>query len=198
MPPAVFLKKFIFVLALAACGCICAQPAYSFNIETKSEQCEKGSASLIITDTIVNDSIRVTWSTGQKDVATIAELEGGDYTVEVVTKYHKDTVWVTKDTLLSFKVEKERCPLVLNKYFSPNDDGYNDVFTIGFIERYPNFELSVYNKWGQRVHHQKKTYTPWDGKWAGVDLPDGTYYYVIFYEAGNSKDLVKGDVTILR
>jgi hypothetical protein len=48
------------------------------------------------------------------------------------------------------------------------------------------------------VHSQKGTYTPWDGKWNGINVLDGTYYYVFYYDGGNKHDLVKGDVTILR
>ena len=48
------------------------------------------------------------------------------------------------------------------------------------------------------MHSQKGTYTPWDGKWNGIHVPDGTYYYVFYYDGGHKNKHVKGDVTVLR
>lgn len=175
-----------------------SQPDLNYHVNTIKEQCNKGAASLHIPVPGQADSVLISWSTGERNVIHINSLNGGDYWVQVRTRYKKDTLDVVNDTILYFTVVKEQCPLLAVKYFSPNDDGYNDFFSIGNIDKYPHFELSIYNKWGQRVHHQKKEYVPWDGKWLGADLPDGVYYYVIFLDAFDKNKFVKGDVTILR
>lgn len=64
---------------------------------------------------------------------------------------------------------------------SPNGDGTNDFWYIQDIERYPENEVFVYNRWGNEIFYRKE-YTndePWDGLWKDTHLPAGVYYYVI-------------------
>jgi gliding motility-associated-like protein len=76
--------------------------------------------------------------------------------------------------------------------FSPNGDGYNDFFEIDNIILHPNAELTIFNRWGQEVYKAKG----YRNNWAGEDLPDGTYYYVLDLKNGNP--VLKGYVTLLR
>jgi gliding motility-associated-like protein/uncharacterized repeat protein (TIGR01451 family) len=77
------------------------------------------------------------------------------------------------------------CLTIYNE-FSPNDDGYNDVFRIDCIEFYPNNKLDVYNRYGSPVYKKSGYANEFDGI-ANVDgvvrrgeqLPAGTYYYVL-------------------
>lgn len=59
--------------------------------------------------------------------------------------------------------------------FTPNGDGINDTWEIPGIEDYPNAEVNVFDRWGQRVLHSSGYKEAWDGE----DLPAATYYYVI-------------------
>ncbi|WP_346883945.1 gliding motility-associated C-terminal domain-containing protein, partial [uncultured Algibacter sp.] len=77
------------------------------------------------------------------------------------------------------------CMIVYNE-FSPNDDGDNDTFIIGCIDRYPNNRLEVYNRWGNIVFKKNGYNNDWDGTSNGRSvvgksetLPVGTYYYVL-------------------
>nr|WP_187269288.1 PKD-like domain-containing protein [Algibacter pacificus] len=79
------------------------------------------------------------------------------------------------------------CSLV-DKEFSPNGDGNNDTLIIDCIERYPNNNFEVYNRWGNIVY-KKQGYVNangWDGTSNGRatvndsdKLPVGTYYYIL-------------------
>jgi gliding motility-associated-like protein len=198
MGKALFLRHFFCIFLLSRTLFSAAQPNFEYSIKTGPEECYKGSAVIETPSVAPTDTVRIMWNTGEENTYRISGLVAGTYNVRVITKYKKDTLFFVKDTLLFFEIAKEQCPLTVNNYFSPNDDGYNDLFTVGNIEKYPNFELIIYNKWGQRVHHQRKEFSPWDGKWIGTNLPDGTYYYVIFYDEADKSKLVKGDVTILR
>ena len=78
-----------------------------------------------------------------------------------------------------------QCLTVYNE-FSPNDDGFNDRFTITCIENYPNNELQVFNRYGSLVFQQQGYQNQWDGtsNVAGANassdgLPAGTYYYIL-------------------
>jgi gliding motility-associated-like protein len=171
---------------------------FAFTVHKTNEECRKGAANIEITGTQPGDSISIKWSNDGRDTGRVNYLFAGEHFVRINIKYKRDTVFAIKDTVIHFTIEKERCPVSVDKYFSPNDDDYHDRLSIGNLENYPNFALHIYNKWGQQIHSQKKTYTPWDGKWAGIDLPDGTYYYILFYDSNDQSQLLKGDITILR
>jgi gliding motility-associated-like protein len=192
------LLKIIFTsVFICIAGCFFSQPNYGFTITTTTEICQKAYALLAITGTVQADSVAINWSTGQKNTTQLINLTGGEYSVHIKIK-HKDTIVHVTDTVIHFTVEKELCVVLVAKHFSPNDDGYNDRLQIANVLNYPNFELFIYNRWGQRVHHQKKDYIAWDGKWLGSDLPDGTYFYMFFYDASDRDKFEKGDITILR
>ncbi len=70
-------------------------------------------------------------------------------------------------------------PLKAPNAFTPNGDGYNDVWEINRIELFPNVIVEVYNRWGQRVFSSVGYTSPWNGTNDGNYLPEGTYYWVI-------------------
>ena len=63
--------------------------------------------------------------------------------------------------------------------FSPNGDGVNDYWYIKNIENYPKADISVFNRYGQRVYESIGYAKQWDGTFNGSKLPTGTYYYMI-------------------
>lgn len=186
----------LIILLLSFGMCHAQEP--SFQLKTFPEECEKGSARLTVSGTLPKDSVRIEWSTGQLNLKTVPALEAGSYSVRVYIRRRQDTLVHSWDTTLAFNVEKTLCPVSVSRHFSPNDDGYNDLLNISNAQYYPDFEFQVFNRWGQRVHFQEKTFEPWDGTWNSLRLPDGTYYYIFFFEAGNRSKAVKGDLTILR
>lgn len=80
--------------------------------------------------------------------------------------------------------------------FSPNGDGINDVWDIGFLKDYPSNRIEVFNRYGQLVFSSIGYNRPWDGKKDGKNLPVGTYYFII--EPKNGRPIITGNVTILR
>ena len=62
---------------------------------------------------------------------------------------------------------------------TPNGDGINDTWTIGGIGSYPQADVSIYDRWGQRVYHSVGYKNPFDGTSKGTRLPTATYYWVI-------------------
>ena len=186
------LLKIFFLSIIVVYGDFCrSQSSYQFEITKTVVGCQKASASLIITGTAPNDTVHITWSNGQTGVSTISDLDEGDYQVNINIPHKLDTNFF-------FKIEKEMCKVSVTTFFTPNGDNYNDYLNVSNVENYPNFELEIYNKWGQKVHSQKSKFTPWDGTWAGIKVPDGTYYYLFFYDQSNKNKVLKGDVTVLR
>lgn len=58
---------------------------------------------------------------------------------------------------------------------TPNGDGRNDTWIIPGISDYPEADVRIYDRWGQRVYNDVGYRTPFDGG----GLPTGTYYWVI-------------------
>lgn len=63
--------------------------------------------------------------------------------------------------------------------FSPNGDGQNDTWAPVNIDRYPNAELYVYDRWGALVYAGRSGEAPFDGTLRGEPLPNGLYTYRI-------------------
>lgn len=58
---------------------------------------------------------------------------------------------------------------------TPNGDGINDTWDLFGISDYPQAQISIYDRWGQRVFNSVGYKEPFDGK----GLPTATYYWVI-------------------
>jgi len=96
-----------------------------------------------------------------------------------------------KDTAVH-KVEVIDDILQFENIFTPNGDGYNDVFEIRNVEKYPDNKLTVYDRWGVIVfdsYHYRNT-------WNADNIPDGVYYFI--FDAGIGDKTIEGTVTIIR
>lgn len=70
-------------------------------------------------------------------------------------------------------------PVIIYNTFTPNGDGINDSFRIKFIERFPNCQVEIFDRWGQSIFKSVGYSQPWDGTYKGREIPTGAYYYVI-------------------
>jgi len=96
-----------------------------------------------------------------------------------------------KDTVVH-KVEIIDDVLEFENVFTPNNDGFNDVFEIKNIEKYPENKLTIFNRWGEKVfdtYHYRNT-------WNAEGIPEGVYYYI--FDSGNGDKTIEGTVTIIR
>lgn len=81
---------------------------------------------------------------------------------------------------------------------TPNGDGYNDFWFIRDLERYPNNEVRIINRWGDEVFFQAPYQNDWGGTWKNQELPGATYYYIIkIRHAGEVKEF-NGPLTVVR
>lgn len=73
----------------------------------------------------------------------------------------------------------DNCPLYrLPNTFTPNGDGFNDIFRPSTNRYISQVEFKVFSVWGTLVYESGDPELNWDGKdQGGNDLAEGTYYY---------------------
>ncbi len=82
--------------------------------------------------------------------------------------------------------------------FSPNGDGINDFFVISGVLDYEN-ELIIISRQGTEVFRAKNYQNDWDGKYSsGDDVPDDTYYYILYYTKDGNRYQHSGWLIIKR
>lgn len=81
---------------------------------------------------------------------------------------------------------------------TPNGDGYNDVWFIRDLERYPDNEVRIINRWGDQVYAAAPYTNDWDGTWRGDKLPGATYYYIIKIRHNGQLYDFNGPLTVVR
>ena len=89
------------------------------------------------------------------------------------------------DTTFNAYINVLPVKLKIPNIFTPNGDGINDYFEIGYGETgqpindlniyFKSHKLTIFNRWG-RIVYKSSNYR---NDWSGGDLPDGTYFYVL-------------------
>lgn len=85
--------------------------------------------------------------------------------------------------------------------FTPNNDGINDCYKINGINvKCDEFEIIIYNRWGNPVFESKDGNTCWNGTTQdGSAADEGTYYYVVKIKKKNGyKKYDRGTITLIR
>jgi len=84
--------------------------------------------------------------------------------------------------------------------FTPNGDGNNDHFgAMGNTLFLDYYDLSIYNRWGERMFHTRNANDKWNGTYKDIPQELGTYNWICTYQIINKKQQVKkGDATLLR
>ena len=102
------------------------------------------------------------------------------------------------------RVDQQR-PIYIPTAFSPNGDGYNDVFYIGAGSNVVQIdELYIFDRWGEQVFF-KQSFQPndalegWDGVFGGRVMEPGVYVYYIKVTFIDGQEIVyKGGVTLVK
>lgn len=115
------------------------------------------------------------------------------YTVTVTNSYCKsqDSVMVIIDLCL------EGLTKPVPQIITPNGDNINDYWEIEHIDYFQGNSLKIFNRWGNEVYSAQPYLNRWQGQSnKGIDLPDGTYYYIL--KLGNGTEEETGYVIIHR
>lgn len=93
--------------------------------------------------------------------------KGGLYTIYV--KGNNCTTISTKQYLHFY----------IPKFFTPNNDGINDTFSLSGIEYFGSSEVSIFDRYGKLLKNAVNTSFSWNGTFNNMNLPSDDYWYVI-------------------
>ena len=133
------------------------------------------------------------WMTGEI-TATITLHNYSYYSVQVIDS----NACIGSDTMKIIYLGSDK--FVFSNAFSPNNDGLNDFFKPIDAACVTEFEMTIFDRWGQQTFQTHNVYGDgWNGKYNGRPAPVGVYYYIINYKnaSGESKKQ-SGSITLLR
>ncbi|MBX6379773.1 MAG: gliding motility-associated C-terminal domain-containing protein, partial [Thermoflavifilum aggregans] len=90
--------------------------------------------------------------------------------------------------------------IIMPNAFTPNNDGHNDVFRPKVLHQVFDFELRIFNRWGQLLFVTHDWTQGWDGTFHGAPCDAGGYaWWVKYRETPNGPVMFKkGVLTLLR
>ena len=71
-------------------------------------------------------------------------------------------------------------------YFTPNNDGYNDVWSIKKLPEYLDVSIDIFDRFGRVLTQLNKLNTCWNGTVKGELLPEDDYWYKIVFKDPNT------------
>lgn len=142
---------------------------------------------------------RITWNVGDLPVQqpaslpiTTRVLEPGELkNTATVASAMRDSV---PGNDLAIHIQQV-LPIHIPNTITPNGDGQNDRLLIRGLEKYPDNDITIINRWGNHVFEEKN----YQQKWEGKGLNDGTYFYLLRIKDANGQwQVFKGYIMILR
>ena len=73
------------------------------------------------------------------------------------------------------------------KFFTPNGDGYNDLWNIRCLQTQPGI-ISIFNRHGKLLNQFKTNFPGWNGTYNGRLLPASDYWFIVTYYDENGKE----------
>lgn len=151
--------------------------------------------SFVLKPTITNNAslqgLNYLWQDGSAQ-PTYRATQEGFYRLELSNYcgYSSDEIMISKGI----------CDLYIPNSFTPNNDGLNDLFKVGYGDNVIEFQMQVYNRYGQLVFETKDKTKGWDGTVKGNKQQQGTYTWGIRYKTvvGSMWQELTGTVILIR
>lgn len=99
-------------------------------------------------------------------------------------------------------VAEQKCsdcePLMPNA-FTPNGDGLNDIFKARLFCNPSEYDLQIFDRWGEKVFESHNGNAGWDGTYLGNKVPADVYVYVIKYKTvSRGAKTKRGSIVLIR
>lgn len=136
------------------------------------------------------------WTDGTEEIARQLEVPG---------VYYARNRSCINPIQLSFELNKENCGCLtyLPNVFSPNNDGINDQLALFSNCTLDKLEMTIFNRWGERVFYSQQLNHFWDGIYQNQEAPAEVYIAIIKYnwidfDGNMQEDVLYQDVSLLR
>jgi len=133
--------------------------------------------SIIITATGTGNNFEFQMDNGNfQDSPIFEDVTSGTHQITVRDKYGCGSTTILA-TVISYP-----------KFFTPNNDGYNDTWNIGDLSGQPYSYIYIYDRNGKLLKKIMPHDNGWDGLYNGHELPSDDYWFSVFYKDENSND----------
>jgi gliding motility-associated-like protein len=179
---------------------------YSVTV-SDSNGCEKTKTFYAILSSLATiNNVQISEFDGSTTTATIVTSGLGDYIYSLDGYHYQDNstflisipgeynVYV-KDKNNCGIVSKEITVLDYPKYFTPNGDGYNDLWFIKNLQKYPKALVKIFNRFGKLVYEFNNSKSGWNGYYNNNPLPASDYWFKL--DLGNTK-IINGNFSLKR
>jgi gliding motility-associated-like protein len=169
-------------------------PLPNFDLTREVPLCvgDHGTATLQVTG---SSNLTYFWPHSGDSTPRITVLEVGRYAVRVTGA----NGCVAIDTAVV--VDKCEPRVLIPDAFTPNNDGNNDLLDV-FTAYVTDFELRVFNRWGEVIFLSNDPEKKWDGNYRGQAYPSMVYAYTVnfksLYYPERPKVLKRGSILLIR
>lgn len=90
----------------------------------------------------------------------------------IQTAYVRDTSFCNLD-------QEQFIVIAPPKFFTPNNDGFNDIWYVKDFDTFPNATLSIFDRFGKLLIQLSPSNKSWDGTFQRLPMPSDDYWYVL-------------------
>lgn len=117
------------------------------------------------------------------------------------------TFWVTstnncgaKTDSITINFQDCNCKIYIPNSFTPDNNGLNDTFYPQTDCSFRDYQLLIFNRWGEVIFESNDPYIRWDGAYKNEIVAVGTYIYLLKYISSqeNEYNKVFGHVSVIR
>lgn len=139
----------------------------------------------VITDGVGNYEYQLDNDTFQ-DNPIFTNLSSGEHNITVRDKNGCGTSTV-EATIINYP-----------RFFTPNNDGYNDTWNVTDLKDYQNTEIQIYDRFGKLLTKITPYGRGWDGIYNGKRMPSTDYWFVIYFEKEGVQKIFKAHFSLKR
>lgn len=144
---------------------------------------------------------------GNENSVLIEYMGVGNYEFSLDGSYFQDSplfTGIAPGNYLAYARDKNGCGLsasfniyVLDypRFFTPNNDGYNDFWKIKNLNLFPKAVITIFNRYGKLLTQLNTNSSGWDGIYGSSELPADDYWFHINFGDGK---IIKGHFSLKR
>jgi gliding motility-associated-like protein len=180
---------------------------YSVKV-TNANGCEKTKKFTVTSSGIATITAAKVNDFAANENSVLIEYTGiGDYEFSLDGSYFQDNplfTGIAPGNYLAYARDKNGCGLsaplqiyVLDypRFFTPNGDGFNDVWKIKNLDLFPKGVISIFNRYGKLLKQLNTNNAGWNGTFNNSDLPADDYWFNLNFGDGK---IIKGHFSLKR